>query len=86
MKLYKIRSKTTGMYKLNSCYNSYNKTGKTWDTIGKLRSHLTMLIRSSVSNVDWNDIEIVEYDVVEASAKPPHEVITNERLLELLKR
>jgi hypothetical protein len=87
MKFYKIRKKSnSNLYRLAGSHPSWNKTGKTWDTIGKLRAMITNVINSNYYNEDLGDWEIVEYEVTEVSVKPLHEVITHKNLMTLLER
>jgi hypothetical protein len=87
MKFYKIRKRSNpSLYRLAGSRPSWNKTGKTWDAIGKLRAMITNTINSNYYNEDLSDWEIVEYEVTEASAKPVHEVMSQKNLLTLLTR
>lgn len=44
MKVYKIRNKETGMFKLGGGgrFWGWSKTGKTWSSIGALKNHIRM--------------------------------------------
>jgi hypothetical protein len=90
MKFYKIRKRSNpNLYRLAGSRPSWNKTGKTWDAIGKLRAIITNIINGKYHNYyneDLSDWEIVEYEVTEASAKPVHEVMSQKNLLTLLSR
>jgi hypothetical protein len=87
MKFYKIRKHSNpNLYRLAGSRPSWNKTGKTWDAIGKLRAMITNTINSNYYDEDLSDWEIVEYEVTEASAKPVHEVMSQKNLLTLLSR
>lgn len=87
MKFYKIRKRSNpSLYRLAGSRPSWNKTGKTWDAIGKLRAMITNTINSNYYNEDLSDWEIVEYEVTESSAKPVHEVMSQKNLLTLLSR
>ena len=76
---YKIRNKTTGLYRKSD--GSWNKQGKVYDTTGKIRSFLTLTLRTKSIHPDW---EIVEFTVVETARKDPHEVMDPKRLVEIL--
>lgn len=81
---YKIRNRETGLFR--KADGSWNKSGKAYDTLGKLRTFLTIEMRYGGNygrgiGTDW---EIVEYTVVESAVKLPHEVMTPERLVEAL--
>jgi hypothetical protein len=87
MKFYKIRKHSNpNLYRLAGSRPSWNKTGKTWDAIGKIRAMITNTINSNYYNEELGDWEIVEYEVTEASAKPVHEVMSQKNLLTLLSR
>lgn len=87
MKFYKIRNKSNpNLYRLSGVYGRWNKSGKTWDSLGKLRSMITMIINRQYSTEDLSDWEIVEFEVTEVSAKGVHEVITAKNLTKLLTR
>jgi hypothetical protein len=73
-------------------YQSFDKTGRIFQTLGQLRTFLT-----GVMNVDeWNakadgtsknrvaNWEVVEYELTEKEVKGIHEVITAKRLKELI--
>lgn len=40
--VYKIRNKTSGLFSTGGSSPGFTKVGKTWSTIGYLKSHLTM--------------------------------------------
>lgn len=62
----------------------WNKTGKIYDTLGKLRSKMTQTMKWRASEMaDWR---IVEYEVQVRAVRDVHEVMTGERLIELLAR
>lgn len=84
-KVYKIRNKTNPeLYRLGGVDSRWNKSGKTWDTLGKLRSMITNTINNRYRREELDDWEIVEYEVIEVSAKPLHEVMSAENLKKLL--
>jgi hypothetical protein len=90
---FKIRHKVTGMYSKGGTYanaegtnSHWNKSGKTWDTLGKLRAHLTSHMNRYYGATDMSDWEIIEYKSVPTSVKSIHEVVRPEKLVELLKR
>ena len=84
---YKIRNKNTGLYHKGGVYEVWNKNGKTWTTLGQLRSMLTMNTpRQYHTGQDMTDWEIVEYEVTEKSVKMPHEVMDSKKIVEMLKR
>ncbi len=90
---YKIRHKKTGLYSKGGSYVNaegdnifWNKTGKTWDTIGKLRSHITSHLNRYYGATDMSDWEVIEFKCVPTSVKDIHEIVTQKRLVELLTR
>jgi len=88
MIVYKIRKKDyikkyiTG----TPTYYSWDNTGRMFQTIGKLRAFLTGFMKNSSRRIDLGDIEVVEYELVEASAKDLHEIIKPEKIMELLRK
>lgn len=84
---YKIRNKNTGLYHKGGVYEAWSKIGKTWTTLGQLRSMLTMNTPGPYNTgqdmIDW---EIIEYEVIEKCVKLPHEVMDPKKTLEILKR
>lgn len=86
MKYYKIRSRSNPeRYRLSGVHGRWNKSGKTWDTLGKLRGMITMIMNSSAMN-DMSDWEIVEYEVHEVSAKHVYDVIDPKKIDKILAR
>ena len=84
---YKIRKKgQPGLYRTKDGY--WNKSGKVYDTLGKLRTTITLIMNNSYGSVreQVDDWEIVEFEVVEKEVKQVHEVIKPERLLQLLSK
>ena len=89
---YKIRHKKTGRYSKGGVYvnadgdNSYwsEKGGKTWDTLGKLRSHITTHMDRQYGATDMTNWEVIEYKCVPTDVKQIHEVISKEKLVKLL--
>jgi hypothetical protein len=79
---YKVRDKATGLYHKGGVYSVWSKTGKTWTTLGKLRSMLTMNINNGTSMSDW---EIIEYEVVEKTVKSVNDVIDPKKLIQYIK-
>ena len=89
---YKIRHRKTGLYSKGGYYvnsdgtHGWHKTGKTWDTLGKLRAHITThLPTRNLSGTDMSDWEVVEYEVLEREAKSVVEVIDPKRIVQMLK-
>lgn len=81
---YKIRRKGTDLYRVNSYV--WNDIGKVYTTLGKLRSALTTEMRLGLKGYspgvgDW---EVVEYEVAVRAVRPAHELMTAERVMEVL--
>lgn len=89
---YKIRHRITGAYSKGGVYVTpdgtgftwVQKGGKTWDTLGKLRSHITSHM-SSEGSTDMSEWEVVEYHAFAKDVKAIHEVIDPKKLIRLLK-
>lgn len=85
MRYYKIASRSRpDRYRMSGIYPAWNKSGKTWDTLGKLRSMITMVMNSGREDLD--DWQIIEYRVEVEAVKSVSDVITQEKLVDLLKR
>jgi hypothetical protein len=82
---YKIRNKTNPDL-FRRADGSWNKSGKVYDTLGKLRTTITLNMNSHSEYVrskvkDW---EIVEYEVSVKSVKHLADVIDPKKIFELL--
>ena len=81
--VYKIRRKSDGKFSTGGTTPSFSKNGKTWNTIGHLKSHLTGVAdqgrwiepalreQRKKQNIAkfYSDCEIVEYERVEAETQ-----------------
>lgn len=91
---YKIRHRKTGLFSKGGVYVSadgtgifWSKSGKSWDTLGKLRAHITSHLPTDYqSGTDMTDWEVVEYHLVEQQAKSIVEVIDPKKIVQMLKR
>jgi hypothetical protein len=95
---YKIRHKKTqrwskgGIYVNGAGDNSYwtdkENGGKTWDTLGKLRAHITAHLRlhSGGRATDMSDWQVVECKCVTVDIKNINDVITPDKIIQLLKQ
>jgi hypothetical protein len=94
---YKIRHKKSGLYSkggMDVVYghtgtgSCWNKSGKTWDTLGKIRSHIT-LVRDAMSRIknhaSFDDWEIVTFEVNELPPQDVISIVDPKKLLEWLK-
>lgn len=93
MTFYKIRNRRTGLFSKGGQINNmagdvlWSKHGKTWDTIGKLRSHISQHLPSKYNaGTDMSEWEVVEYHVTEQPAKGIHEIISHDKLIGLITR
>jgi len=85
MSFFKIRNKDTGLFSPGGTYAKYaswSQGGKMWNSIGALRAHLTLIGKNGGIPLNW---EVVEYKMIELSAKQPAEYIDPKKLLEKLK-
>ena len=91
---YKIRHKKTNRWSKGGVYVPADGTGslwvenggKLWDTLGKLRAHITSHMGKYHGSTNMSDWEVVEYKMVYNDAKPIHEMIDPKKLMELLKQ
>lgn len=82
---YKIRSKSNPqLYRLGGVDERYNKSGKVWDTLGKLRAFLTMVASNEYRSNNLSNFEIIEFEVKELGTKDPHEVMSANTIKKML--
>lgn len=83
MIVYKIRNKNNPELFLSGTptYHNWDKTGRMFQTIGKLRTFLTNSLKCNKNIGEW---DIVEYELNELSAKGVHEMIKPEQLIKML--
>lgn len=87
---YKIRSKDNHeLYiKGTPMYQSYDKTGRIFQTLGQLRTFVTGVMnvdsRSKSGRNRVADWEVVELEMVVKEVKGVHEIITAKKIKELL--
>jgi hypothetical protein len=84
--VYKIRNKTNPELFLigTPTYNSWDKSGRIFQTLGKLRSFLTNTLKHEHKTKNIGVWEVVELELVELSAKDVHEMIKPEQLVKML--
>jgi hypothetical protein len=87
---YKIRKKDDPeqFVKGTPYYQSYDKTGRIFQSLGHLRTFLTGVMNADGSSDGRNRVsewEVVELEMVVKEVKGVHEVITAKKLLALLK-
>ena len=87
MTYYKIRSKSNP-HLFRKADGSWNTSGKVYDTLGKLRSTITLNMNSysEYTREKVKDWEIVEFEVREVAVKHLADVIDPKKLFELLKK
>lgn len=83
---YKIRRKGYNMYSKGTMYYQWSDKGKTFDTLGKLRSYITRCIKSDYMRQFLGEFEVVELTVEQTAVKGLHEIVKPEKLMELLKK
>ena len=64
MKIYKVQDMKTGMFSCGGYYPRWTKTGKTWRTLGSVKSHLKML------QEDQTFLVVIEYELVKVDETP----------------
>lgn len=65
-------------------YNSYDKCGRIFQKIGRLRTFLTLVMNDKHRCHRISEWEVVEIEMVVKEVKGVHEVITQKKLIELL--
>lgn len=92
---YKIRYKNDPekYIKGTPAYQSFDKTGRMFASLGQLRTFLTSVMNADSRYNKWDsnhnrnrvaEWEVVEYELTEKEVKGIHEVITAKKLKELL--
>lgn len=84
MIVYKIRSKRNPekFLKGTPAYPSWDKDGRMFSTLGKLRTFITNSIKCKRDLSNW---DIIEFEMVERSTKGVHEIVKPEQLIKMLK-
>lgn len=82
---YKVRHRTTGLYSKGTSYNQWDAKGKTFDTLGKLRSYITRCMKDSYMSKFLGEFQIIEFEVNEVAVKELTEIVKPEKIIELLK-
>jgi hypothetical protein len=97
MKLYKIRHCVSGRWSkggtyanstgTNSSWTDKEVNAKTWNTLGKLRGHITSHLPKYKGDrcTDMKDWEVVTYNLVSEDIQPVHKIIDPKKLIDLLK-
>lgn len=79
---YKIRNKRTGLFSKGGNTPLWNKTGKTWQTLGLLRSHITLALEYPHNKL--NEWEVIPLEVVEQAPLPLDQILSEKQLVRLL--
>jgi hypothetical protein len=84
---YKVRKKGSdpAEYSKGTMYRQWSTKGKTFDTLGKLRSFLTRCMHDDYMLKTMHEFEIVELEIRVHNIKEVHEFVKPEKLVELLK-
>lgn len=84
---YRIRNKENPELYLSGTptYHNWDKVGRVFITIGKLRSFLTNVLSNEYRRRDIGKWEIVEMKMIDVDTKELHQIIKPEKLMKLLK-
>jgi hypothetical protein len=90
---YKIRHKKTARWSKGGVYVPGNghgslwveQGGKAWDTLGKLRAHITSHMGKYTNATDMSDWEVVEFQCTIKEVKDIHEMIDPKKLMAMIK-
>ena len=84
---YKIRKKSNPTL-FRKADGSWNKSGKVYDTLGKLRAAITNKMNSyhEYSRAEIQDWEIVEFEVTVKEVRQLIDIVKPERVWNLLKK
>ena len=85
---YKIRKRGIfpAQYSKGTLYYQWSEKGKTFDTLGKLRSYITRCINDDYMRQYLGEFEVVELEVRHIDIKQLHEIVKPEKIMDLLKR
>lgn len=86
MIVYKIRNRNKPelFLKGTPTYNSWDKDGRIFQTLGKLRTFLTNVLNNEHRARNIGTWEVVELELVEKSVKEVHEMIKPQQLIKML--
>lgn len=84
---YKIRKKSNPEL-FRKADGTWNSAGKVYDTLGKLRSVITMKMNSNYDSIrdQVHDWEFVEYEVTVKEVKQLFDVVDKKKVWEMLKK
>jgi len=81
MKLYKIRRISDGLFSMGGMYPYFSKVGKTWNTIGHLRNHLSGLGNQIMRHYDGCEVWEIEVSELVSKKQPVREFYGREMIL-----
>jgi len=83
--VYKIRSKNNPEKFLAGTpyYQNWDKSGRLFLTLGKLRTFITNSLKTRKDISDW---DIIELELTEKSVKGVHEIIDPKKIWDMLKK
>ena len=84
---YKIRKRGEWpeQFSKGTMYYQWSTKGKTFDTIGKLRSYITRCMNDDYMRKYLHEFEVIEYEVSQRSIKELVDIVKPEKIMELLK-
>lgn len=84
---YKIRKRSDpDLFSKGTSYNQWDRKGKTFDTIGKLRSFITRCMNDDYMAKTLHEFQIVEFEVRESAVKELIDIVKPEKVWDLLKK
>lgn len=85
---YKIRKRSDPeLFSKGTMYNQWDKKGKTFDTLGKLRSYITRCMNEhSYMSKFVGEFQIVELEVRETAVKELVDIVDPKKVWDLLKK
>jgi hypothetical protein len=76
MNLYKIKNRKTGLYCTGGSHPQWTAKGKSWNTMGHVKAHLTWIRQwPDLANI-YNDADIVELELVERKTMSVVSILT----------
>lgn len=81
---YKIRNKKTGLFSKGGEDPSWNTVGKVWSKLGHLRLHITSVMQYEWQRPDFDNWEVIEYEVTEKAVKSVIDIVDNKKIFKIL--
>lgn len=85
---YKVKHRTTGLFhngKMANDWHTWSKTGKTWGTLGKLRSFISNYMKYG-NGIGIGDFLVVELIITESADREVADMLDPKKLLEFLQK